>query len=280
MPPIAHPPTPHRIFVWLWIIAILPLVACQVIAGLSVTYVPTPTFPPFPQPSPTLTASPSPSPTSAAPVMIVSLQKQEDSPDRYTIKINYPYLQGASDPRFQLFNQEVDKLVSQTSQDFKNNLQSITITPDPNFTTSSFQSVDYTIQYGEHGLLSVLFTVDFYVAGAAHPNQYFETLNLDIGAGKVLALKDLFKPGADYLKAISTYSIQDLTRQGRLEWDTGAAPQEDNFHSWNITPVGLLISFDPYQVTSYALGPQAVTIPYSDMKDILNSGGPLAPILH
>ena len=278
MPPIPHP-TSRRIFGWLWLLALLPLAACQLLPGLGPTFVPTPTFPPFPQPSPTLTATAAPSPTPAPSPMIVSRQKQEDSPDRYTIKINYPYLEGASDPRFQLFNPEVDKLVSQISQDFKNNVQSITGTPDPNF-TASFQSVDYAIKYGEHGLLSVLFDVGFYVSGAAHPNQYAVALNLDVGAGKVLALKDLFKPGADYLKFISTYAIQDLTRQGRLEWDTGAAPQEDNFRSWNITPNGLLFSFDPYQVASYAMGPQAVTIPYAAMKDILDSTGPLAPILH
>jgi len=270
-----HRPLSHL----LSIVELLSLAGCQALTGLFSTYAPTPTFPPFPQPTPTVTAAPVPTLTPAPPPMIVSRQKQEDnsSPSLYTLKFNYPFLEGVSDPRFQLFNQEVDKIIARVSQDFKNNLQANDATPIPN-SQGSFQSVDYSIQYGEHGLVSVLFNVDLYMAGAAHPNQYFATLNLDIASGKVLALKDIFKPGADYLKFISGYAIQDLTRQGRLDWETGAAPNEDNFHSWNITPGGLFFSFDPYQVTAYAMGPQAVTIPYAAMKDLLDPAGPLTPL--
>jgi hypothetical protein len=259
--------------------ALLQLPACQLIPGLSPAYAPTPTFPPFPQPSPILTPTLSPTVTPAPPPMIVSRQKLEDSQNLYNLKINYPFLEQVSDPRFQLFNQEVDKLVNQISQDFKKNVQPISATPDPNF-SPSFLIVDFKITNGDNGLLSVLFNVGFYMSGAAHPNQYAETLNLDVAGSKVLALKDLFKPGADYLKFISDTSIQDLTKQSRLEWDSGAAPNEANFRSWNITPDGLLFSFDPYQVTSYAMGPQSVVIPYQAMKEILNPTGPLAPILH
>jgi hypothetical protein len=136
------------------------------------------------------------------------------------------------------------------------------------------------MQYGEHGLMSVLFSVDYYMAGAAHPNQYSVTLNLDVASGKVLALKDLFKPGVDYLNFISDYAIQDLTRQQRLETETGAAPTEENFRSWNITQNGLLFSFDPYQVAAYAAGPQSVTIPYASLKDLIHPSGPLASFSH
>ena len=259
--------------------ALLALPACQLFAGLSPVYAPTPTFPPFPQPSPILTPTMAPTVTPAPPPMIVSRQKLEDGGNLYNLKINYPFLQGVSDPRFELFNQEVDKRVKQIGQDFKKNVQPILTTPDPNF-SASFLIVDFKITNGNNGLLSVLFDVGFYMSGAAHPNQSADTLNLDVAGGKVLVLKDLFKPGVDYLKFISDTSIQDLTKQGRLEWASGAEPIEDNFRSWNITPDGLLFSFDPYQVASYAMGPQSVVIPYQTMKDILNPTGPLAPILH
>ena len=175
--------------------------------------------------------------------MIVSKQKQEDVAGHYTIKLNFPSLEGSNDSRFQLFNTEVDTVVAQVSQDFKNNVQQIDSTPAPNL-TGSYLSMDYSVKFGERGLLSVLFTVDFYMAGAAHPNQYFVTLNLDVARGKVLALKDLFKPGASYLKFVSDFAIQDLTRQARLDWDTGATPTEENFRSWNVTSGGLLLPGD------------------------------------
>jgi hypothetical protein len=277
MPRIAKNPLLRSIFHLLTLLAWGSLAGCQLIPGFGPTYAPTPTFPPIPQPSATFTPTSAPTLTPAPPPVIVSRQKQEDDPGHYTIKINYPSLEGAADPRFQLFNQEVDKIVVQVTQDFKNNAQAGDATPDPNF-TGNFQETDYSIKYGEHGLISVLFTVNFYISGAAHPNQFFVTLNLDIGKGKVLALKDLFKPGADYLKFISDYAIQDLTRQGRLEFEAGAAAKEENFHSWNITPDGLLLSFDPYQVASYAAGPQSVTIPYSAMKATIDPSGPLLSV--
>ena len=95
----------------------------------------------------------------------------------------------------------------------------------------------------------------------------------------MLQLQDLFDPGADYLKVISDYCIQELKRQNVLEWDTGVLPDAENFRDWNITSSGLLFSFDPYVVASYAQGPQSVTIPYADLDSVLNPRGPLSPLL-
>ncbi|MGZ5505237.1 MAG: hypothetical protein ACXWKH_02580, partial [Limisphaerales bacterium] len=61
------------------------------------------------------------------------------------------------------------KIVAQAGQDFKTNYQAYIAdaTPDPN-STGSFQSLDYSMKYGEHGLISVLFNINYYMAGAAH----------------------------------------------------------------------------------------------------------------
>ena len=270
----------RQLFAALVFSAILSLVsACQLtpISFGQPTYVPTPTFPPFPvstAPLPTITPSPLPIYTPAPNPQIVSRQKHVDGKNLYTMTLNYPYLEGSTDARFDLFNVEVDKIVNSIQQDFLENLKNLPGTPDPNM-APSFLGSEYQITNGNAGLLSVLFSVDYYVSGAAHPNLNFKTLNLNIAEGKVLAMADLFKPGADYLKVISDFCIQDLKKQGRLESESGAAPDPQNFRSWNITPQGLLISFDPYQVIAYAMGPQAVTMPYASLKDILNPDGPL-----
>jgi hypothetical protein len=241
--------------------------------------VPSPTFPPFPQKTPTASAIPILTETPGPPPMVVTHQKLVDGKNLYTINLIYPVLEGSTDPLFDLFNQEVEKTVNSIQQEFLDNLKKFPTTPDPNL-PPSFLGSDYRITNGNAGLLSVLFTVNYYVSGAAHPNQYALTLNLDIAAGKVLNLSDLFKPGADYLKIISDYCIQDLKKQDKLEFDSGALPKPENYGSWNITKEGLLISFDPYQVASYAMGPQSVTVPYSALKDILEPSGPLEPILN
>lgn len=207
--------------------------------------------------------------------MIVTRQLTEEGQKAYSLVIKYPYLEQISDPRFEFFNQEITSMVGKIRQDFIDGIATLPSTPDPNFAPSFLQTT-YSVTHGDNGLLSVLFTNSYYVSGAAHPNQYAATLNVDVANTRVLKLKDLFNPGADYLKFISAYCIQDLKRQNVLEWDTGALPDEQNFRSWNITAAGLLISFDPYEVASYALGPQAVTIPFAELKDVASRTGPLA----
>ncbi len=271
----------QRLLISLVLVVVLSLsTACQPILTLlgQPTYVPTPTFPPFPQPSPTNTSVPQASLTPGPGPQIVTRQKNVDGKSLFTLSMNYPYLENADDPRFDLFNQEIAKELDSIQQSFLDNLKNLPSTPDPSL-PPSFLGTEYKITHGDAGLLSVLFTVGFYVTGAAHPNQYAVALNLDVANGKVLALSDLFNPGTDYLKAVSDYCLADLKKQGRLEWDSGALPKAENYHSWNITSDGLLISFDPYQVTSYAMGPQSVTIPYVALKDVLNRSGPLAPLL-
>lgn len=49
----------------------------------------------------------------------------------------------------------------------------------------------------------------------------------------------------------------------------GTAPVADNFKSVSLEPGGLVISFDPYQVSPYAAGPQEVHIPAKDVQPML-----------
>ena len=55
----------------------------------------------------------------------------------------------------------------------------------------------------------------------------------------------------------------------------GAGPDAQNFRSWTISRKGLSMTFDAYQVGSYAAGPQNVLIPYSVLKDLINPDGPI-----
>jgi hypothetical protein len=56
----------------------------------------------------------------------------------------------------------------------------------------------------------------------------------------------------------------------------GAAPTVQNYQSWMITPQGLKFTFDPYQVASYAEGPQEVVVPYRAFKSLIGARSPIA----
>src|SRR5262249_38750008 len=101
--------------------------------------------------------------------------------------------------------------------------------------------------------------------GSLHPYTTSKSFNYDLNRNTIVRLADLFNPNSNYLKVISDSSIRELEK---LEADDiygeikrGAGPKLENFHSWNITPAGLQITFDPYQVGAYVDGEYEVVVP-------------------
>ncbi len=68
---------------------------------------------------------------------------------------------------------------------------------------------------------------------------------------------------------IAQYAHEDLTKQlgdmaDPMMLDPGtAATMPDNYKNWALTPTSIVFFFDPYQVASYAAGPQKVEIPFT-----------------
>ncbi len=83
------------------------------------------------------------------------------------------------------------------------------------------------------------------------------------------------------LDKIANYCIAQLkTRNIGFEaFTSGAQPTPENYGNWNITPDGLLITFDEYQVAAYAAGPQEVVVPYTELQSVIDPHGPLQGFL-
>ncbi len=192
----------------------------------------------------------------------------------YTAKAEIPTLQGSDDPRVTKFNDEMTGLTAQEIGLFKDNARMVIV---PAGGAGSEFDMKFTQVSAPGNILSLKIQVYTYIAGAAHPNTTTRVVNYDLEAGQDLNLDQLFQPGSDYLKTIATYCIADLkTRQIDFEVNAaGADPTSANYSNWNITPDGLLITFDPYQVAAYALGPQLVTVPYAELKSIIDPNGPI-----
>lgn len=214
----------------------------------------------------------------SAMILTVKETHEKSENPKYQLDARWPYLQWNGDPRADAFNKAAEAFATGEVQHFKDGVLS---TPaDPNFKDlSSAIDINFSQTNETNGILSVLFKVYFYAAGAAHPGHYSSAINYDLRQGKVIALADLFKPGTAYLDFLSTTCITDLKSRDVLAWEDGALPKEENYKIWNITPDGLLITFDEYQVTPYAMGPQTVMIPYAKIKDLARADGPLAPFL-
>lgn len=140
----------------------------------------------------------------------------------------------------------------------------------PSTLTSSYEVSCYTKE-----IVSIRYSISHYGAGAAHSNHVTAATNVQLGPLTSLCLANLFKRGSPYLDIISGYCVSFLTEQKGLDQPTdwilrGTAPEPKNFSKFNITPIGLLITFDEYQVDCYAVGGSQVIIARDLLTDYLN----------
>lgn len=151
----------------------------------------------------------------------------------------------------------------------------------PDTVEEEWQDSGLTIEYETNRyndeIVTFVFEVYTYVAGAAHGLSHAVTRTYDLGAGERIALEDLFSaPLQEALARLSEQSRQ-LLAQGQLgeyldaDWvKEGTEPIEENFARFVVLPHGLQLIFDPYQVGPWAIGEQRVLIPWEGLEDILN----------
>ena len=205
-------------------------------------------------------------------------QKKEKSVNknlRYEIEMSLPQLADANSTQCEKFNQAVANLVAARANKFKK--EAAESRKDGSFPEQDFDLlVYYEVTAANKDFVSVLFIFTEFLGGA-HPNGDSKSLNYDLNSNTPVNLADLFTLNSNYLKVISDYSINRLKKTGTAgDAESGAGPKIKNFHSWNITPVGLRITFDPYDVGSYADGEHVVVVPYSQLKPIIKPDGLLA----
>jgi len=196
----------------------------------------------------------------------------------FSISSTFPIFAATDDERLIRFNTYVEEIVIGLENSFRTDANAIP--NDPNFgPNQSILDIQYQVMYFERGVISIYFDISLYMSGAAHPNGFSVVLNYDLVEGARINLVDLFLSGSDYLQTLSDYCKTNLASQGRLEFPDGALPNEVNYKSWNITPTGLMITFDPYQVGPYAMGFQVVDVPYADLSSILRLDGALGRVM-
>ena len=245
-------------------VLLLGILACSTLVPQQST--PTP-------PTPTATAVP----LSAQLTLVSQSLNETNQKPPFTITAQTPQLTGSDDPRVTAFNQRLNDIVKKEVDAWRKSFQQITYST----TNGSFLNAKYSLISQQGDLWSLKFDFGFYSDGAAHPGLYSITLNYDLGQGRELALGDLFVPGSNYLEVIANYCIAELSKQPGFEgpFADGAKPTPENYRNWNITPDGLLITFDMYQVAPGASGPIQVLVPYSQLEGVLDRQGVLGSFI-
>ncbi len=135
-------------------------------------------------------------------------------------------------------------------------------------------NISYKVQAFSPEITGYKFEVESYTGGA-HPNTDIFTKTFNLKTGKELALTEIFKPDSDYLSAVSKAAIAQLKSKMQdpdPKWiERGAGPSAENYSRFILKEKEIVFFFDAYQVAPYAQGPQEVSLPYSDLKDFLQT---------
>lgn len=131
----------------------------------------------------------------------------------------------------------------------------------------------YEVKNNQRDVLSLSLSNYTYHYHAAHGMTYINSLTFDIKQGKLVQLKDLFKPGSDYINRISSLvKAQISARQIPLLGEFTTIKPDQDFYLADKT---LVIYFQLYDITPYVFGFPMFPISVYDLQDILVEDGPL-----
>jgi hypothetical protein len=187
----------------------------------------------------------------------------------------------------QTLNSEIKAITYSEKEQFKKYIEETT-DPDSSydrFYTNNYNG-DYSFSLLDSRLISLIYAVYTYTGGA-HGAYTELSFNYDTLDGKEIMLRDIFRPGFDYLNFISDFSINDLKKQmlemgGSYDEDwliEGAGPDEDNFRIYALSKDSLVIKFAEYQVAPYVFGTFNVKIPYANFLEEINPDSTFAKYL-
>lgn len=135
----------------------------------------------------------------------------------------------------------------------------------------------YELKTNERGILS-LSVINYAFAGGAHGMTFIKSLTFDVQTGKVYELKDLFKPGSDYVKRLSEIIRRQIAERNipLLGEFKGIRPDQDYY----IADKCLVVYFQLYEITPYVFGFPAFPISVYEIQDIIDEDGPLGRMLY
>ncbi|OZD89756.1 DUF3298 domain-containing protein [Rhodococcus sp. 05-2256-B2] len=112
------------------------------------------------------------------------------------------------------------------------------------------------------------------VPPGAHGNSLLATVTIDADTAQPITLGDAFTDLDAGLSRLSdrAAAILPSTRAGGSFERSGIEPTVANFGNWTASPEGMNIHFGDYQVGAYGIGLVTITIPWTDLSDVLAPG--------
>lgn len=125
------------------------------------------------------------------------------------------------------------------------------------------------------GVSTVSVVFERYVfMGGANGNTDYHTITALVDGGTLLTLPDIFVEGVDPYTTLQPLAVAALTETlGEMAvpdmMAEGTAPTAENYQNWALTADSLNLYFNEYQVAPGAAGALVVSIPLSELADVL-----------
>ena len=185
-----------------------------------------------------------------------------------SITLAYPSI-GRSD-----IDSDIRRWITEIADTFEQHFNRTILDLDSDWlTTSQPSKVElhsiYDISHPSSKAVSITFEL-WNQTGGEHGNLDVLTLNYSLINGQRLSLSDIFANPNLALKLMSDWSrkiLNDRYGLGRKQMvDSGTEPLIENFSSLTLTPKGVCINFQPYQVASWEMGVQKVEMPLDELR--------------
>lgn len=174
--------------------------------------------------------------------------------DDYKIKIYYPIT------KYRILNEKINETVTQYIDSFKNKIKT------PNEKLNQYYTLNIQYEYYSYEKkISYVFYINEY-SGGPHQNTLISTISFDKEQNKMIDIDNLIEKNSIIIKQISNYCREKLLKNPNVDdmekLMYATDEQKENFSQFAFTKDGLLIFFEPYEISSYSKGTFSVKIPY------------------
>jgi hypothetical protein len=225
-----------------------------------------------PEPAPTTTLPPAPVPPSSPGY---TFRQIEEATEHAVISVVYPVLDESAADNVAAVNEQLDNWARQMADDF------IAAAADSGAAGVSTLEVQLAPE--------LLSSTTFSLSGLSSQFDAATDFSLDSRIGWIFSIPDgqsitvvdlLVAGGLDRLAtAARSHLIDDvLADPAAIQTPEGLLANPANFDAVWLTPTGIGVGFDQYQVTAGEAGSPSVLIPFAELEDVLETSGILAAL--
>lgn len=135
----------------------------------------------------------------------------------------------------------------------------------------------YELKNNQRQVLSLSLSNYTYNHQVAHGMTFFKSLTFDLKNHQLCQLKDLFKPGSDFVEKLSNLIKKQIKKRDiPLLGEFQAIKPNQDFY---IADKTVVIYFQLYEITPYVYGFPMFPISVYDIQDIIDENGPLGRLI-